>query len=299
MWLIAGKKIGESNREALECFHLTRNFISRTCQCYFSGSSVSVKSIWAGCLFTSISLAHLCDCWKNQGLLLAPASLVPWCGCLINRATGGDVIVMCICKCGFDVGISDRSSPLPGWCVSCPDLSLVSSWCLGNTSECGEGKMGWVVWGSAPALKVFLAEAAAGILFSIQPIGWRIWVSLCLPGSQGLQLLMCWLSKASCAFGLQETVLWSCWSHIFVCFITCMIALAYVPLQEYGSWRKEGIKKPLMGFMLALKNVFSYENTVYGNLSHSLLWHGRKWLDLCWESSKTFVAKSECLQIYK
>lgn len=94
--------------------------------------------------------------------------------------------------------------------------------------------------------------------------------------------LLAWVPGATAAYVLAQQSVLCVWApgncslkllvtYLFVCFITCMIALAYVPLQEYGSWRKEGIKKPLMGFMLAVKNVFSCENTVYGNLSHSLL----------------------------
>lgn len=160
---------------------------------------------------------HLCDWWKNQGLLPAPASLVlMWLPGKQGWATGGDIVVVCICKCGFDVGVYELSSPLLGWRVSGPDPPLVLSWGVANTSECGDGKMGWVSWSSAPALKVFLAKAELGSLLSILPIWRGIWVSLiprlCLFGSQGLRLVMCWLNEVS--FGLQETVLWSFWSHI-------------------------------------------------------------------------------------
>lgn len=156
--------------------------------------------------------------WKNQGLLPAPASLVlTWLPGKQGWANCGDIVVVYICKCGFDVGVHELSSPLLGWRVSGPP-SLVSSWCIANTSECGDGKMGWVVWGSALAVNVFLAKAEPGSLLSIQPIWWGIWVSpiptLCLFGSQGLWLVMYWLNKVSCAFRLQETVLWSLWSHI-------------------------------------------------------------------------------------
>jgi len=71
---------------------------------------------------------HLCDWWKNQGLLPAPASLV------LMRLPGkqrwgtdGDVVVVSICKCEFGVGVDELSSPLLGWRVSGPDPSLVSS----------------------------------------------------------------------------------------------------------------------------------------------------------------------------
>lgn len=161
---------------------------------------------------------HLCDWWKNQGLLPAPASLLMWLPGKQGWGTGGDVVVVYICKCRFDVGIYELSSPLLGRRVSGPYPSLVSSWCIANTSECGDGKIGWVAWGSAPVLKVFFGKVEPGSLLAIQPIWWGIWVSLiprlCLFGSQGLQLVMCWFSKVSHVFGLQETVLWSFCSRI-------------------------------------------------------------------------------------
>lgn len=60
--------------------------------------------------------------------------------------------------------------------------------------------------------------------------------------------------------------------HISLCLL-CYLDDSAVnfPLQANDSWRKEGIKKPLMGFTLAIENVFSYENTIFGNLNHSLL----------------------------
>lgn len=41
-------------------------------------------------------------------------------------------------------------------------------------------------------------------------------------------------------------------------------------LQE-DFWRKEGIKKHLMDFVLAVENVFTYENRINGNLSQSVM----------------------------
>lgn len=194
--------------------------MNRTCQCYCSGSSVSVQSIWGRMSFhRHLVYLHLCNWWKNQGLIPAPASLVlMWLHGRKGWGTGGDTVVLYICKCGFDVGVYELSHPLLGWCASGLDPSLVSSLRVADTSECGDGKMGWVARASTPALKAFLAKVEPSGSLSIQPIWWRIWVSLiprpCFFGSQGLQLVMCWLNKVSHTFGLHKTVLWSFWSHI-------------------------------------------------------------------------------------
>lgn len=231
---------------------------------------------------------HLCNWWKNQGLIPAPASLVlMWLHGKKGWGIGGDIVVLYICKCGFDVGVYELSHPFLGWCVSGPDPSLVSSLHVADTSECGDGKMGWVARASAPALKVFLAKAEPSGLLSIQPIWWGSWVSLiprlCLFASQVPRLVMCWLNKVSHAFGSTK-LFYEAFGRISLC-QHCYLDDSAVnfPLQANGSWRKEEIKKkkkPWWILYLQSKNVFSYENTIYGNLSHSLLWHGRKWLIL-------------------
>lgn len=49
---------------------------------------------------------HICDWWKNQGLLPALASLVlMWLPGKQGWGTGGNIVVVYVCKCGFDMGV--------------------------------------------------------------------------------------------------------------------------------------------------------------------------------------------------
>ena len=193
---------------------------------------------------------HLCDWWKNEGLLPAPASLVlMWLPGKQDWGTGGDIVVVYICKCGFDVGVYELSSPLLSWCVSGPDPSLVSSWRIANMSECGAGKMGWVPWGSAPALKVFLAKVEPGSSFSIQT---HLMGNL---GFSNSQALLVWVPGAAAGYVLaQQGVMFirapgNCSvqllvTYLFVCFVIWMIALWTSHCKQMVPVEKRELKNP-------------------------------------------------------
>lgn len=98
----------------------------------------------------------------------------PWCWCvslvrrvwqLVGHCSG--VCLMCVPELG---------RPLLGWHVSTPDPLLV--WSCGKNVWAGDGKMGWVPWGSTGALKVCLAKAERACLLSTHPISRGIWISL-------------------------------------------------------------------------------------------------------------------------
>lgn len=128
-------------------------------------------------------------------------------------------------------------------------------WCkVGVLQICQSG--GMEKWDELPEVqyqqrRFSLPKRSLGNSLAIQPIwGWRIWVSLipslCLFGSQELRLIMCWLNKVSSVFRLQETVLWSFWSHIYVLYLDD--AAVSFQLQANGFWRKVGLKKMRDGF---------------------------------------------------
>lgn len=78
------------------------------------------------------------------------------------------------------------------------------------------------------------------------------------------QGVMCFQAPGNCSLKLLVT---------YLCLLYLDDAAVNFPLQANGFWRKVGLKKPhLAGFMFAVENVlFSYENTIYGNLSLSML----------------------------
>lgn len=127
---------GELSREVLECFHLRHlqgilsiehaSVISVALPFLLNRSGQDVFSL-AFCVPTSLWLVE-----KNQGLLPAPASLVlMWLPGKQGWGAGGDMVVVYICKHGFDVGVYELSSPLLGWRVSVQILL----WCQVDASQ--------------------------------------------------------------------------------------------------------------------------------------------------------------------
>lgn len=123
-------------------------------------------------------------------------------------------------------------------------------WCkVGVLQICQSG--GMEKWDELPEVqyqqrRFSLPKRSLGNSLAIQPIwGWRIWVSLipslCLFGSQELRLVMCWLNKVSSVFRLQETVLWSFWSHD----LCALSGWCCCELPAASKWflEKSGIKK--------------------------------------------------------
>lgn len=291
MWWMAGGKNGESNNEALEWIPLRH---LKGISSVEHARIVSVPLLflfdwfWAGCLLCNhVSVIG----GKNQGFLPAPASLV-----LVCLAASENIVVVCICQCGFGLGAWAQQALARLTCIQSRSSS-------GVKLMCGKYIRAWG-WKDLMSCLGF-SRSTEGLPCQSRRLAFRpshlegnldfFNAQACLAPKAYSSL---WLGLIRCHVPLDSRSLFSiAFGHVSLSALLPGWQHCELPAARSRFWRKEGIKKYVMDFVLSIENTFSYENKINGNLSHSLLWHGKKLLmrtDRYWKQPRDWF---KCLNV--